>query len=66
MFNEKGSSRINIELAIKLGSIFHVKPTLWLHAQSKNDLLEMEKNWRMVFKGYSLEECLEMEDYVLL
>ncbi|MBK8654790.1 MAG: hypothetical protein IPN20_13000 [Haliscomenobacter sp.] len=35
----KGRRRINSELAIKLGQIFKVDPAVWLHIESKNELL---------------------------
>lgn len=35
----KGRRKINSELAIKLGQIFKVDPTIWLHLESKNELM---------------------------
>ena len=46
----KGVRRINIELALKLDSIFHINPALWLHIQNKNDLLRIKRDKRSAFK----------------
>ena len=35
----KGRRKINSELAIKLGQIFRIDPVLWLHIESKNELM---------------------------
>ncbi len=55
----KGNRRINIELALKLNSIFHIHPILWLHIQNKNDLLGIREDTRSQFNKYSLDELLE-------
>lgn len=40
----KGRRKINSDLAIKLGQIFKIEPVIWLHIESKNELLkEMSK-----------------------
>lgn len=36
----KGRRKINSDLAIKLGQIFRVDPVIWLHIESKNELLK--------------------------
>ncbi len=35
----KGRRKINSDLAIKLGQIFKIDPTIWLHIESKNELI---------------------------
>lgn len=51
----KGRRKINSELAIKLGQIFKTDPTVWLHIESKNELL----NTLTDFKGsFSLTDLL--------
>lgn len=41
----KGRRKINSDLAIKLGQIFKIDPVIWLHIESKNELLkEMAKS----------------------
>lgn len=35
----KGRRKINSELAIKLGQIFKIDPAIWLHIESKNELI---------------------------
>lgn len=51
----KGRRKINSELAIKLGQIFKVDPAIWLHIESKNELIqEISK----VESSFSLNELL--------
>jgi addiction module HigA family antidote len=52
--------RLNIELALKLSGIFHIDPALWLHIQSKNDLLQMAGKRNSKLQKYSLEDLLEL------
>lgn len=54
----KGKRKINIDLAIKLGEIFRVDPALWLHIQSKNDLLEIIDRDKEKYQKYRLEDLL--------
>ncbi|HMQ46131.1 MAG TPA: hypothetical protein PKA00_00260 [Saprospiraceae bacterium] len=35
----RGRRKINSELAIKLGQIFKIEPAIWLHIESKNELI---------------------------
>lgn len=52
----KGRRKINSELAIKLGQIFKVDPAIWLHIESKNELIqEISK----VESSFSLNELLK-------
>lgn len=52
----KGRRKINSELAIKLGQIFKTDPTIWLHIESKNELM----NTLSDFKGsFNLTDLLK-------
>lgn len=55
----KGRRKINADLAIKLGEIFKVDPAIWLHIQSKNDLLEIIDKDKKKYKKYKLEELMK-------
>lgn len=55
----KGSRKINIDLAIKLGTIFKVDPNLWIHIQSKNELLRLHQEKRKEYQKYSLNVLLK-------
>ncbi|MGB0932058.1 MAG: helix-turn-helix transcriptional regulator [Chitinophagales bacterium] len=52
--------KINTDLALKFGEIFNVKPILFLHIQSKNELLQMQKQDRAAYRKYKLEDLLKM------
>lgn len=54
----KGRRKINTDLAIKLGEIFRVDPAIWLHIQSKNELLEIIDRDRKKYEKYKLEDLL--------
>ena len=58
----KGRRKINADLAIKLGEIFKVDPAIWLHIQSKNDLLEIIDKYKKKYKKYKLEELMKGEN----
>lgn len=52
----KGRRKINSELAVKLGQIFQVNPAIWLHLESKNELV----NTLMDFKeSFTLSDLLK-------
>ena len=55
----KGKRKINPDLALKLGEIFRVDPTLWINIQSKNELLGVDKQRRMDYQKYRLEDLLK-------
>jgi len=55
----KGRRKINIDLAIKLGEIFSIDPAIWLHLQSKNELLEISEQDRKKYEKYRLEDLLK-------
>jgi len=55
----KGKRKINIDLAIKLGKIFRVEPTLWIHIQSKNELKRLEKENSNEYQHYNIDDLLK-------
>jgi len=52
----KGRRKINIDLAIKLGKIFDMKPSTWLNIQSKNDLLKADQENTDKYSDYKLAD----------
>jgi len=52
----KGRRKINSELAIKLGQIFKIDPAIWLHIESKNELIQEVSK---VNRSFSLNELLK-------
>lgn len=55
----KGKRKINIDLAIKLGTIFRVDPILWIHIQSKNELIRLHQENKKEYQKYSLKDLLK-------
>jgi len=55
----KGRRKINTDLAIKFGEIFRVDPALWLHIQSKNELLEIIDRDKKKYEKYRLGDLLK-------
>lgn len=55
----KGNRKINTDLALKLGKIFRVDSTLWIHIQSKNELLRMEKKNKNKYQKYNINDLLK-------
>ena len=55
----KGKRKINPDLAIKLGKIFRVNPILWIHIQSKNELLKLKKENKNMYQEYSIDDLLK-------
>lgn len=54
----KGRRKINPDLAIKVGKIFGINPAIWLHIESKNELLShMSSN--LEYDKYSLLELIK-------
>lgn len=52
----KGRRKVNSDLAIKLGQIFRIEPVIWLHIESKNELMkELVKSKN----NFSLKELLK-------
>lgn len=54
-----GKRKINIDLALKLGKIFRVDPTLWIHIQSKNELIRLEKENKKEYQRYNIDDLLK-------
>lgn len=54
----KGNRKINTDLALKLGKIFRVDPTLWIHIQSKNELLRMGEENKKEYQKYNIDDLL--------
>lgn len=53
-----GRRKINYDLALKLGKIFRVEPSLWINIQSKNELIKVEKENRKEYQNYSITELI--------
>ncbi len=53
-----GKRKINLDLALKLGSIFCVDPALWLQVQSKNELLAILAEDKEKYAKYQLADLL--------
>ncbi len=45
-------------MAIKLGRIFSLDPTIWLHIESKNELAAVLKEKEDAFAHYSLDDLV--------
>lgn len=54
----KGNRKVNPDLALKLGEIFRVDPTLWINIQSKNELQRLKKGKTKKYKKYSIDDLL--------
>lgn len=54
-----GRRKINYDLALKLGKIFRVEPSLWIHIQSKNELMKIEKENRKDYQNYNISELIK-------
>lgn len=54
-----GKRKISSDLALKLGKIFRVEPTLWIHIQSKNELMRMEKENKKEYQNYSIDDLIK-------
>ncbi len=55
----KGRRKINPDLAIKLGKIFKVDPSIWLYIESKNELVHEAKEKEEPYGKYSLDDLLK-------
>lgn len=54
-----GTRKINIDLALKLGKLFKINPTLWIHIQSKNELKRIRRENEKKYQKYSIEDLLK-------
>lgn len=55
----RGRRRINHDMAMKLGHIFHMSPALWLHLQNKVELLEIQAQGEQSYQQYRLSDLLK-------
>lgn len=55
----KGRRKINTDIALKLGKIFKMNPEIWLHLESKNELIGETKNKKEDYDKYSLQDLLK-------
>lgn len=55
----KGRKKINIDLALKLASIFSIPALLWLQIQSKNEMLAAKSSLTVPYNNLSLKGLLE-------
>ena len=55
----RGNRKINIDLAIKFGNIFRIDPLIWLHIQTKNELIKAKNDELGEYKKYKLEDLLK-------
>jgi len=56
--NISSTSRPSL-LALKLGKIFRINPTLWIHIQSKNELTRMGKENKKEYQKYNINDLLK-------
>lgn len=56
----KGDRRLNSNLAMKLGSFFHINPEIWLEIAMKNELIQLknEKDNVEKYKKYNYEKVI--------
>jgi plasmid maintenance system antidote protein VapI len=55
----KGRRKINSDLALKLGKIFKINPAIWLHIESKNELIRESEGKEELYEQYSLKDLLK-------
>lgn len=55
----KGRRKINTDIALKLGKIFKMNPEIWLHLESKNELIRETKDKKEDYDKYSLQDLLK-------
>jgi addiction module HigA family antidote len=58
----KGRRKINAGLAVKLGQIFKVEPSIWLYLESKNELTQEVREKEAPYGKLSLEDLLGNKD----
>ena len=54
-----GKRKINGDLALKLGSIFKIDAALWIHIQTKNELMKIKAANEEKYAKYQLEDLLK-------
>lgn len=55
----RSKRKINIDFALKLGEVFSVNPNIWLLIQSKNELLSVDKEKKLTYRKYKLDDLLK-------
>ncbi len=55
----KGRRKVNTDFALKLGQLFNIDPNLWLQIQSKNELSNMNKEKKLSYQKYKLDDLLK-------
>jgi addiction module HigA family antidote len=55
----RGRRKVNSDMAIKLGKIFSINPAIWLHIESKNELVKEARNKDKSYGKYSLEDLMK-------
>jgi addiction module HigA family antidote len=58
----KGKRKINADLALKLGKIFKMEPSIWLYLESRNELAREVREKEEPYGKYSLEDLLGNQD----
>lgn len=53
-----GEELINTDFAIKLEEIFHIKASLWLQIQNKNELATLRRENEQKYRQYSINDLL--------
>ena len=59
----KGRRKVNSDMAIKLGKIFNINPVIWLHIESKNELIKEIRKSQQDYGRYSLKDLIRMASY---
>ena len=54
----KGRRKVNPQLAIKLGQIFKIDPSIWLYIESRNELVQEVRENEAPYGKYSLDDLL--------
>ncbi|MCB9284724.1 MAG: hypothetical protein H6563_11665 [Lewinellaceae bacterium] len=55
----KGRRKINPDLALKLGQIFKIEPSIWLYIESRNELAQEVREKEAPYGKYSLDDLLK-------
>ena len=54
-----GERPISHEMALVLGKVFNIEPTLWLNVQAKNELKKLTKSSKRSYSKYSLDDLIK-------
>lgn len=55
----KGRRKINADIAIKLGKIFKLDPSIWLYLESRNELAQQVRENQEAYGGYRLDDLVK-------